>query len=138
MATDLLSEAVMLRLVGDLPFPKRHRVRILNACHWNGIITVGDLCQTKPTKLLRMKNFGRRTLASVREVLANEGLSLNGDAPEMVPLRWSGWAVLDRGVLQMFTNEELARGHFALLESRGWTCRLVEVSAVVTIRAVVK
>ena len=46
-------------------------IRVMNALIQNDIKTVGDLVQTAPTQLLRIPNFGRKSLNEVKEVLGS-------------------------------------------------------------------
>lgn len=52
-------------------------VRSANALLYEGVETVGQLCQRTPAQLLRTPNFGRKSLIEVKERLALFGLSLN-------------------------------------------------------------
>ena len=51
-------------------------IRVMNALIQNDIKTVGDLVQTAPTQLLRIPNFGRKSLNEVKEVLGSISLEL--------------------------------------------------------------
>lgn len=42
-----------------------------------GILTIGDLVKKTERDLLRIKNFGRKSLREIKEILANMGLSLD-------------------------------------------------------------
>jgi hypothetical protein len=65
--------------VSSLNFKKLHRVRILNAFHFAGVTTVYNLTHLQAGDLLKMRNFGRRMLDSVRIALREEGFSLWGE-----------------------------------------------------------
>jgi DNA-directed RNA polymerase subunit alpha len=62
--------------------------RALYALNGDNIITIGELIRHSEHELLRVPNFGRRSLNEVIEFLANRGLSLRDhDAPiETKPL----------------------------------------------------
>ena len=51
-------------------------IRVMNALIQNDIKTVGDLVQIAPSQLLRLPNFGRKSLNEIREVLNNMSLEL--------------------------------------------------------------
>ena len=51
-------------------------IRVMNALIQNDIKTVGDLVQTAPTQLLRIPNFGRKSLNEIKEVLGSMSLEL--------------------------------------------------------------
>lgn len=51
-------------------------VRSSNCLRLAGIKTIGDLVQKTGHQLLRMRGFGRRSLAEIKEILAEKGLSL--------------------------------------------------------------
>jgi len=51
-------------------------IRVMNALIQNDIKTVGDLVQIPPTQLLRIPNFGRKSLNEVKEVLGSISLEL--------------------------------------------------------------
>ena len=50
--------------------------RILNACRNDNIITVADLVEKTEADLLRLPKFGRRSLAMIKQFLAERGLAL--------------------------------------------------------------
>jgi DNA-directed RNA polymerase alpha subunit len=51
-------------------------VRSDNSLRNYGIKTVGELCEKTEADLLRYKNFGRKSLKEIKELLAEMGLSL--------------------------------------------------------------
>ncbi len=70
-------------------------VRSANCLQQANIRTIGDLVQRTETEMLKTKNFGRKSLKEIKELLAEMGLSLgmkleqwppkNGAQPVMVP-----------------------------------------------------
>lgn len=63
--------------IGELGFS----VRVLNCLQEEGLLTIGDVMQKTPSELLRIKNFGRRSLNEVRYVLENFGVGLQKEHP---------------------------------------------------------
>ena len=53
-------------------------VRTYNCLKNLDIRTVGDLASTTEAELLRIQNFGRRSLGELKEVLGNLGVQLGG------------------------------------------------------------
>src|SRR6476659_3674689 len=51
-------------------------VRSYNCLKNANIQTIGDLVQKSEAEMLRTKNFGRKSLNEIKEILANMGLSL--------------------------------------------------------------
>lgn len=49
---------------------------LYNCLKNSGIKTIGDLVQKTEAEMLRTKNFGRKSLEEIKEILANIGLSL--------------------------------------------------------------
>jgi DNA-directed RNA polymerase alpha subunit len=49
-------------------------VRISNALRNDGAVTLGDVVKLTEGELLRMPNFGRKSLAELKEALASLGL----------------------------------------------------------------
>jgi DNA-directed RNA polymerase subunit alpha len=54
-------------------------VRALNSLHGEGIKTIGDLASKTDEDLLKLKNFGRKSLEEIKAALASAGLSLGMD-----------------------------------------------------------
>ena len=52
------------------------RVRSYNCLKNANIQTIGDLVQKTEAEMLRTKNFGRKSLNEIKEILAQMGLSL--------------------------------------------------------------
>ena len=52
--------------------------RTHNALQSDGIYLVGDLIKYTPTRLLRIRNLGKKSLLEVDDVLANHGMKLAG------------------------------------------------------------
>lgn len=83
----------MLVQSGELRAPSRNPVterrveelplcgRSLNCLDVCGIETVGQLITYDAARLLRVKNFGRKSLKEIRLVLASMGLALRGENP---------------------------------------------------------
>jgi len=65
-------QQVMDLRVDDLNFS----VRTLNCLHREGIGTVGELVEKSDADLMRIRNFGRKSLSEVKEKLASLGLAL--------------------------------------------------------------
>jgi len=53
-------------------------VRVSHCLRYEGITTIGELMQKTESDLLRMPNFGRRSLNELRQVLAEMGLFMRG------------------------------------------------------------
>jgi DNA-directed RNA polymerase subunit alpha len=68
-------------LVDDLPISLRPWNCLLHA----DIKYVGELVQRTEQDLLTIKNFGRHSLAEIKDVLANMGLSLGMKALNLPP-----------------------------------------------------
>jgi DNA-directed RNA polymerase alpha subunit len=51
-------------------------VRTYNICRLSNIKTIGDIVKLYPYELLKFKNFGRKSLLEIEEILKSEGLSL--------------------------------------------------------------
>ncbi len=64
--------ALMATDICDLPLSTRPHNCLTNHC----IHTVADLCQYSDADLMKMRNFGRKTLREVKEVLTTHGLML--------------------------------------------------------------
>jgi DNA-directed RNA polymerase alpha subunit len=56
-------------------------VRPFNCLYNNGIRTLGDLVKMTPSELMRLDNFGRKSLKDVVSALAHYGLKLDGEMP---------------------------------------------------------
>lgn len=54
---------------------------MLNCLREEGLLTIGDVMQKTPSELLRIKNFGRRSLNEVRDMLENFGVGLQKEHP---------------------------------------------------------
>lgn len=68
---DVLTEKV-LRPIEDLELS----VRAYNCLKSAGVNTIADLIQRSEDELMKTKNFGKRSLEEIKEVLANMGLKL--------------------------------------------------------------
>lgn len=64
-------------------------IRTSNCFENAGLKTVGDLIKHSPGDLLRIKNFGRKSLNETRELLANIGLVLKNDTPPVFSKRYN-------------------------------------------------
>ena len=60
-------------------------IRVMNALIQNDIKTVGDLVQNPPGQLLRIPNFGRKSLNEIKEVLTGMSLYLGMEIPNWPP-----------------------------------------------------
>ena len=60
-------------------------VRAANCLHAAGIRTVSELLEYSAADLLRLREFGKKALADIKDVLAGRGLSLA--APEQIGTR---------------------------------------------------
>jgi DNA-directed RNA polymerase subunit alpha len=60
-------------------------VRSSNCLKTANIKTIGDLVQKSETEMLRYRNFGRKSLNEIKEILAEMGLSLGMDVKFMQP-----------------------------------------------------
>ena len=70
----------------DLPVSKLGlSIRPRNALKEAQIETVGQLIQKKESELLRIKNFGRKSLREIREILGSMGLFLRMQPTENLP-----------------------------------------------------
>jgi hypothetical protein len=65
-------------LIRDVDWPEP-AVRLTNALCQENIETIGDLISKTEAELLRVPNFGRRSLASVKSKLASMGLQLTNN-----------------------------------------------------------
>ena len=49
-------------------------IRCLNCCRFNDLETIGDLVRKTERQLLRSRNFGKKSLQELRDLLASYGL----------------------------------------------------------------
>ena len=56
-------------------------VRSANCLREAKIATIGDLVQKKHQELLKFRNFGKKSLAEIEELLKGMGLALGMDVP---------------------------------------------------------
>ncbi len=56
-------------------------VRSANCLREAKIATIGDLVKQKPPELLKFRNFGKKSLAEIEELLQGMGLALGSDMP---------------------------------------------------------
>jgi DNA-directed RNA polymerase subunit alpha len=87
-AEEILEERPMLnenlyRRVDELELSVRSANCLQNA----NIRYIGELCQRTESEMLRTKNFGRKSLNEIKEILAEMGLSLG--------MKLDGFAVTD-------------------------------------------
>jgi hypothetical protein len=54
--------------------------RIVNQLGYDNIITIGDVLKHSSAELLRIPNFGRKSLAELKELLDTKGLHIGMDA----------------------------------------------------------
>ena len=61
-----------------MEFPQRERLltRRGNCSSKNAIATIRELVQKTEPEMLRTKNFGRKSLSEIKEILTDMGLSL--------------------------------------------------------------
>ena len=88
-ASDL--DPVLLRPVDDLELT----VRSANCLKAENIYYIGDLIQRTEVELLKTPNLGKKSLTEIKDVLAQQGLSLgmrldNWPPPELLKQRESG------------------------------------------------
>lgn len=57
-------------------------VRSLNCLKRGGVLYVGDLLDKSEEQLMKLKNFGQKSLDEIKEKLASRGLSLRPSTPE--------------------------------------------------------
>jgi len=60
-------------------------VRAANCLKNEKIVYIGDLVQKTEAEMLRIPNFGRRSLNEIKEVLAGMGLHINMEVPDWPP-----------------------------------------------------
>ena len=60
-------------------------VRSHNCLQAAGIRTIGELVSKEEGQILKFKNFGRKSLNEIREVLMQMGLNLGMDIPDWPP-----------------------------------------------------
>lgn len=70
-----VEESVLGRGIAGLPSVNS---RVYNALRWNGIDTIGQVLQHDQFFYLRLKNFGKGSLAQLEASLAELGLELPG------------------------------------------------------------
>lgn len=58
-------------------------VRALYALKSNGITTIGELLELSESQLIRLNNFGRKSLNEIREFLSFNDTTLKADKPEV-------------------------------------------------------
>lgn len=75
----LLDMRLMESEIDDLPLS----VRSLNCLFNANILLIGDLMLKTERDLLKIKNFGRKSLLEVRSLLALKGLTLKGKINEI-------------------------------------------------------
>ena len=51
-------------------------VRCFNCCKYNDLLTIGDLVKKTEKQLLRSRNFGKKSLAELKDLLSSYGLTL--------------------------------------------------------------
>mgnify|MGYP006279493599 CR=1 FL=1 len=74
-------------------------VRTYNCLKAESIFTVGELVQRTELELLRMPNFGKKSLSEVKEVLQSYGLKLHMQLDNWPP------SVLSRAILEVDPKE---------------------------------
>lgn len=55
-------------------------VRTSNCLQSLGVTTIGELVAHSEAELFKAKNFGRKSLKEIKEILADMGLSLSGSS----------------------------------------------------------
>lgn len=94
--------------INDLNFS----ARVINICSEVSIITVADLASKSEAELLRLDNFGSRSLREVKKFLAERGLSLqrsrNHYEPAMRRVRdtWEAFEEQHHDILVTLPPEE--------------------------------
>ena len=71
----------LLRRVAELTLS----VRSHNCLRSYNIVYVGDLVQMSEPEMLRMENFGRKSLNEIKEMLVGMGLQLRMEIPDGPP-----------------------------------------------------
>lgn len=61
-------------------------VRTVNCFRMAGIRTIGELVQWRPDRLLKLRNFGRKGLRELEEVMEEEGFRLGTVLPAKYPV----------------------------------------------------
>lgn len=79
---ELPFEPVLLRRIDHFELS----VRSSNCMKGENIVYLGDLVTISETRLLRVPNFGRKSLNEIKSLLAELGLHLGMDVPEWPPL----------------------------------------------------
>lgn len=73
---DMLSEPAAAIPLADLGLS----VRAWNVLEWRGCVSASDVAKLTAGDLLSEANFGKVSLADVRQALARQGMKLRGDA----------------------------------------------------------
>ncbi len=60
-------------------------MRSYNCLKNANIRTIGDLVQKTEAEMLKTKNFGKKSLTEIKEVLAEMGLTLDMDLSDLPP-----------------------------------------------------
>ncbi|MGY3451943.1 hypothetical protein ACVILH_004285 [Bradyrhizobium sp. USDA 4353] len=79
---DLPFNPTLLKIVDELELSMRTAYGLKN----QEIVYLGDLVQKSEADMLRLPNFGRKSLNEIKEVLAQLGLQLGVDVPSWPPL----------------------------------------------------
>jgi len=102
------------------------RVRTYNGLLNMGVQTLGGLCQKTEAELLRNYNFGRMSLADVRDALKQYGLSLLGTEAPAAPAEPAPLTSFDALIAQLSPKQEkIIRLRFGIGCERSHTLREV-------------
>ena len=88
-------------------------IRILNAFKNENINTVKDLIERRESELLRIPNFGRKSLREIREILNSMSLYLGMEVPEQT----NGSVEKSPTFFQEYNREVIAKVKQASLDS---------------------
>ena len=88
-------------------------IRILNAFKNENINTVKDLIERRESELLRIPNFGRKSLREIREILNSMSLYLGMEVPEQT----NGSVEKSPTFFQEYNREVIAKAKQASLDS---------------------
>lgn len=80
-SSDQTVDPILMQLIADLPVTARSA----NCLRNENIVYLGDLASLTEAEMMKMPNFGRKSLTELRELLGNYGLSFGMDLPVWAP-----------------------------------------------------
>jgi len=80
-SSDQTVDPILMQLIADLPVTARSA----NCLRNENIVYLGDLASLTEAEMMKMPNFGRKSLTELRELLGNYGLSFGMDLPVWPP-----------------------------------------------------